>query len=88
VLLFGNGFGPTNPPTPTGVIPPVAPTVADVRITIGGIEAIVEFAGIVGAGLYQFNVIIPGGLAAGDAEVIAQVGGVQTPGGGFLTVGP
>ena len=87
-VVFGTGFGSTNPPTPAGVIPAAAPTATPVRITIGGVEATVEFAGIVGAGLYQFNVIVPDGLPAGDAEVIAEVGGVSTPEGTFLTVGP
>jgi lipopolysaccharide transport system ATP-binding protein len=50
--------------------------------------ATVEFAGIVSPGLYQLNVVIPDGLAPGDHEVIASVGGVPTSGGGFLTVGP
>lgn len=88
VLLFGTGFGLTEPATPTGVIPGVAALAAPVSITIGGVEATVEFAGIVGAGLYQFNVIIPDGLASGDAEVLAQIGGRSSPMGAFVTVGP
>lgn len=85
-VLFGTGFGATDPPTPAGVIPNVAALAADVQISIGGLDAIVEFAGISGAGLYQFNVIIPAALTAGDAEVIATIGGVSSPLGTFLTI--
>jgi len=87
ILLFGTGFGPTNPATPAGVIPAVAQLALPVSVTIGGIDADVEFSGIVGAGLYQFNVIIPAGVQTGDAEVAATVGAVSSPSQTFLTIG-
>ena len=46
VLLYGTGFGPTDPATPTGqlVTSPV-PLANSVQITIGGVAATVVFAG-------------------------------------------
>jgi uncharacterized protein (TIGR03437 family) len=37
------------------------------QITIGGVAASVEYAGLVGAGLYQLNVTVPASLSSGDA---------------------
>ena len=61
IELFGVGFGPTNPAVPAGQLytGQGAPTVNPVTITIGGVPAIVSFAGITEAGLYQFNLTIP-----------------------------
>ena len=46
-------------------------------IRIGNVNANVLFAGLVGVGLYQFNVTIPD-LPDGDHPVAAAVGGVRT----------
>jgi len=62
-----------------------APTVNPVTITIGGVPASVSFAGITGAGLYQFNVIVPA-VPAGDKALQATVNGVQTQPGPVVTV--
>src|ERR1019366_6467781 len=70
ILLYGTGFGPTTPPTP-------APLANPVQIKIGGRAATVAFAGLVGPGLYQFNVTVPS-LPSGDAAVLATIGGVAT----------
>ena len=50
-----------------------------VQITIGGIAASVQFAGLTESGLYQFNVVVPN-LPNGDAAVVAQIGGVKSAG--------
>jgi uncharacterized protein (TIGR03437 family) len=78
ILLYGTGFGPTTPPTP-------APLANPVQIKIGGIAATVTFAGLVGPGLYQFNVMVPS-LPAGDAAVLATIGGVTTQTGVSVTI--
>ena len=79
IVLYGTGFGATDPPAPNGqlvttalnlVTPPV--------ITIGGQPAEVLSAALTGAGLYQFSVVVPAGLRAGDAAVIAHVPGAQS----------
>ena len=84
--LFGVGFGPTNPPVPAGQpFSGAAPTVNPVTITVGGVPANVSFAGITGAGLYQFNLTVPS-VGSGDRSIQATVNGVQTQPGPVITV--
>ena len=88
ILLFGTGFGPTNPAVPAGQEFSGAARLAnDVRITIGGMAADVSFAGLSGVGLYQFNVVVPPAVPDGDQAVVATINGVQSPAGIFLAVG-
>ena len=62
-----------------------AATTGKVVITIGGVPADVQFSGLVSAGLYQFNVVIPK-TASGDQALQATVAGVKTPDGVVLAV--
>jgi uncharacterized protein (TIGR03437 family) len=79
VTLFGVGFGATTPSIPAGqIVTAAAPSVVIPQISIGGIPAQVLFAGIVEAGLFQFNVVVPN-APSGDQELLAVVGGVPTP---------
>jgi uncharacterized protein (TIGR03437 family) len=55
-----------------------------VTVTIGGQPAVVEFAGVVGAGLVQINVTVPASINNGDAVVVATVNGVSTQAAGNL----
>ena len=57
----------------------------EVVFQIGDTQVIPSFAGLVGAGLYQFNLPIPP-LAAGDHSISASVGGFSTQPGAFLAV--
>jgi uncharacterized protein (TIGR03437 family) len=87
VILYAVGFGPTNPPLPTGQLVTTAePLANNVQITIGGAVAQVSFAGLSGPGLYQFNVTVPAGLPSGDATLAATIGGVPTQSGVLITV--
>jgi uncharacterized protein (TIGR03437 family) len=87
ILLYGVGFGPADPPQPSGqLVATAAPLANDVQIAIGGQTASVAFAGLVESGLYQFNVTVPTGLPSGDAAVAATIGGVSTQTGVLLTV--
>jgi uncharacterized protein (TIGR03437 family) len=86
VLLFGVGFGPTNPTVPAGqVFSGAAPCVTLPQITIGGMTASVAFAGIIEAGLYQFNVVVPN-AGSGDQLLQASIGGEMTPAGIYVTL--
>ena len=87
VLLYGTGFGPTNPATPTDQLVTTRPSLPanSVQITLGGVAAAVQFAGLAGSGLYQFNVTVPS-LPNGDAPVVATIGGVSTQSGVSITV--
>ena len=78
ILLYGTGFGPTNPALPTAnLVTTAEPLTNKVTLTIGGVTANVQFAGLVESGLYQFNVTVPS-LPSGDAPVVATIGGVST----------
>jgi uncharacterized protein (TIGR03437 family) len=86
ILLYGVGFGPADPPQPSGQLVTTATPLANgVQVTIGGQTASVAFAGLTGSGLYQFNVTVPN-LANGDAAVVASIGGVATQTGVAVTV--
>jgi uncharacterized protein (TIGR03437 family) len=50
------------------------------------VEAAVEFAGLTESGLYQFNVTVPSSLSAGDAAVVATIGGVESQSGVSITI--
>lgn len=78
ILLYGTGFGPTNPSVPSGMVFNVAAQLTEnVTVTIGGVTATVQFAGVTGAGLYQFNVVVPN-LPDGDQKVVATIGGLSS----------
>jgi uncharacterized protein (TIGR03437 family) len=86
ILLYGTGFGPTNPPLPSAQLVAAPAVLANsVQVTIGGLPAPVAYAGLVGAGLYQFNVTVPN-VPNGDAAVMAQIGGVPTQAGVLITI--
>lgn len=80
LLIFGTGFGPTNPAVPTDRVVSGAPAITTpVRIRFG--QTVASFAGtgnLVAAGLYQFNVTVPATLANGEYPLIAEVGGVSS----------
>ena len=86
ILLYGVGFGPANPPQPSGqLVTAAAPLAYPVQITIGGVAVSVAYAGLTGSGLYQFNATVPN-LPNGDAAVVASISGVSTQTGVSLTV--
>jgi uncharacterized protein (TIGR03437 family) len=88
IELYGTGFGPTSPATPTAdLVTTPAVLTNSVQVTIGGVTATVGYAGLVESGLYQFNVTVPSTLASGDAAVVAEIGGVKTQTGLSITVG-
>ncbi len=88
ILIYGTGFGPTSPPTPTAqlVTAPVALPANSVQVTIGGVNATVVYAGLVEAGTYQLNVTVPASLPSGDALIVATIDGVSTQAGVSITV--
>ena len=86
ILLYGTGFGPTNPPVPANhVFSGAAPCANPVTVTIGGQLATLQFAGLSAAGLYQLNVVVPN-ASSGDQAVIATVNGVPTTQNVFIAV--
>jgi uncharacterized protein (TIGR03437 family) len=73
VVIYATGLGATNPPVATGqsapAVPPLALVTTPVKVTIGGVEAAVEFAGLAPGfvGLYQVNARVPAGAPTGNA---------------------
>jgi|GEM_PF-1743450 len=87
VLLFGTGWGPTMPASPSPVLvttPQALATPAVIRI--GGAPALVQFAGLVGSGLYQFNVVVPD-VGPGEQPIEGFVAGVPIERRAFIAVG-
>jgi uncharacterized protein (TIGR03118 family) len=88
LVLYANGFGATEQAIPNGqLITTPLPLAVKPTVTIGGASAEVVFAGLSAAGLYQLNVVVPGGLAPGDNAVVAQVGPVATQPNVFVSIG-
>ncbi len=88
LALYGTGFGPSNPAIASGTVvakPEPLAQAAGLMVTIGGIPADVSFAGIVGAGLDQFNVTVPP-LPSGNQPLLVNVAGVSTQSGVMLPV--
>lgn len=83
IVLYGSGFGVTNPVVAASqLVTQVSPLAAtDFAVRIGGVNALVGFAGLIpgNAGLYQFNVQVPTTAVDGDLGVTASVGGVTSP---------
>lgn len=87
LLLFGTGFGSTDPPVPAGqVFTGAAALTNAVTLRFGDAAAEVLFAGLSGAGLYQFNVRVPEGAPDGDVPVVVEIGGLRSQENAFITV--
>ena len=64
ILVYAAGLGPVSPQVPSGAAAPSSPlsrTTLPVTAKIGGLDAVVTFAGLAPgfAGLYQVNVVVP-----------------------------
>ena len=91
IILWGTGFGPTNPAAPAGVPVPggkAYATATTPAVTINNTPAKVFGAALASgaAGLYQIAIQVPATLADGDWPVQAVIGGVSSPTGILLSV--
>jgi uncharacterized protein (TIGR03118 family) len=88
VVLYGTGFGQTNPAIVNGqVVTGANPLVNSPAVIFNDVAGTVVFAGQVAAGVYQINVTIPAGLPNGDISIVATSGGYTSPPGAFITIG-
>ncbi len=83
VLLYGTGLGPVSNPPGLGrpaISDPLSFTTTTPSVLVAGREAGVTFSGLAPGfvGLYQVNVTLPTGLAAGDQPLILTIGGVSS----------
>ena len=80
VVIYGTGFGVTNPAAPEGmVITTPLNLVAPPIISFNGTGGQVLFAGLTYPGTFQINVTIPASAPSGDVPVVAQVGSTASP---------
>jgi uncharacterized protein (TIGR03437 family) len=93
IILWGTGFGPTNPPAPVGVPVPTDTlylTTNSVSATVNGTPAAVyqnqAFLAPTSAGEYQIIVTIPSNAPDGDLPVVLTVNGAQSPTGVSISV--
>lgn len=91
IVLWGTGFGPTNPTAPAGFVTPstaIYNTASPVTVTVGGVPATVYGAALAPgeAGLYQVAIQIPTSLANGNYPVIATISGGHSPSTTLITV--
>jgi uncharacterized protein (TIGR03437 family) len=87
VVLYGNGFGAISPTVVSGASSQTGTLNPLPTVTIGGITATVNFAGINGPpGLFQFDVAVPSTLANGDQPITATYNGFTTQAGTLITI--
>ncbi len=91
LILWGTGFGPTNPATPIGVPVPgnqIYSAASAPTVTIDNVQATVYGAALASGygGLYQVAIQVPASLADGEWPIVATAGGVSSPSSVLLSV--
>ena len=87
IVLWGNGFGATNPPAVNGQVQAgAAPLTLNPIIQFNGAAGTISFAGLTGTGVYQFNVMVPTAVEDGDISVVALTMGFSSPTNALITV--
>jgi uncharacterized protein (TIGR03437 family) len=81
ITLYGIGFGLVTPDIPAGQLVTQGNQLQqDIKITFGGTPATITYAGLgpANVGLYQFNVVVPSGVAGDTVPVAFTLGGVAS----------
>jgi uncharacterized protein (TIGR03437 family) len=82
VMLYGTGGGTLASPIQDGFVPETAiPLSATVTASIGGVAALVEYAGTAPglvAGVMQVNVLIPATAPSGNVPIVLTIQGVSS----------
>ncbi len=81
ISLYATGLEVTH----SGVVSPAQPDLSTVGVTIGGQPATVQYAGLVAAGLFQINVVVPA-VAAGKQPLYIDSSYIPSPAGVALPV--
>ena len=87
VVVFANGFGPASTPIVSGSSLQSGSLSPLPIVKIGGIQAQVQFAGLVAPGEFQFNIVIPPNVQSGDQPITATYSGLSTQPGALMTIG-
>jgi uncharacterized protein (TIGR03437 family) len=86
--IFGTGLGPTTPAVAAGQLvatPAPVSNLSQLKATIGGQTAAVQYAGIVSPGEYQINVVVPP-LEDGDQPIAVSISGANSQTGVSLAI--
>jgi uncharacterized protein (TIGR03437 family) len=86
IVLFANGFGPTSVPVQSASVAQSGTLTPLPAIKIGGVNATVEFAGLISPGLFQFNIVVPDSVPDGDNVLTVSYNGLSTQAGVLLSV--
>jgi uncharacterized protein (TIGR03437 family) len=85
--IFVTGLGGTTTAVAPGLVFSGAyATTYTPAVAIGGKTATLWYSGLVGAGLYQINLTVPSGLAAGTYPVVVTQGGSSSPSTALLKI--
>jgi uncharacterized protein (TIGR03437 family) len=88
ITLYAVGFGLPSTVLINGSSSQSGSLPTNPQIQIGGGQANVSFAGLIGPGLYQINVVIPATIAVGDVPIVATYNGLSSPSADLLTIQP
>jgi uncharacterized protein (TIGR03437 family) len=86
IIVYANGFGPTTVPIVSGGLTQSGTLTGVLVVAIGGFVANVPFAGLVGPGEFQFNIVVPASAPDGDLGISASYNGAFTPNSATLAV--
>lgn len=88
IVTYGIGFGAVTPAVNPGVIATAATSLANLRVLFGQTQATVSYGGLAPnfVGLYQFNIVVPNGLTAGDVPISFTADGAAAQADLFTTV--
>jgi len=84
LILWGTGFGPTNPAVAAGTVVTGAPAVTTAPTILIDSVPVTVISTVLSpgsAGLYQVAIKLPSSIEAGDHTLTASVGGVQSASG-------
>jgi uncharacterized protein (TIGR03437 family) len=87
IILYGNGFGTTNPPAVNGQLQAAAAQLVQMPvIQFNSDTATIVWGGLSATGLYQFNLTLPPTVQDGEISVTAITGGVRSTIDGLITI--
>jgi uncharacterized protein (TIGR03437 family) len=78
IVLYGIGFGSVTPRADAGQVVEQNNTLdLPIQFFFGQTPAIHAYAGLVGVGLYQFNVLVPNGVSGDAVPLSFALGGTR-----------
>ena len=86
IVLYAEGLGAVSPPVIPGSAVQVGALVKTPKVEIGGLWAVVAFAGLVSPGLYQVNFVVPPNVTPGATLLVIYAEGASSQPGVLLMV--